>query len=124
MVMPNTNGIAFISDRRICVDERRERLVDCDSPDAYFQIANAGGPVMSDDARRYGLTPPVAAAEPAPAADQSVTEAADESSDPLVKGALDAVQEYQAEHGEQTAQGEKAKRGPAENKAHRPAGRE
>ena len=60
---------AFITDTRLCLDETKERVVDCDSPEARYLLAAEGSAVNAVDAERYGLgpdAPPAIPDEPPP----------------------------------------------------------
>ena len=48
---------AYITDTRLCLDETKEKVVDCESPEARFLLAAEGSEVSAADAERYGLGP-------------------------------------------------------------------
>lgn len=48
----------FVTQERICLDAARSKVVDCDSPEAAFQLATPGKTVSAADAEKYGLKPP------------------------------------------------------------------
>jgi len=74
---------------RLCVNTDRSKLVDCDSPEAHWELGLPGHELPDEVARRYGLLPPEGGdgkagkakaeaepAEPAEAAEEKAVEAA------------------------------------------------
>jgi hypothetical protein len=45
----------YQSDKRLCLDSAREKIVDCDSSDAAFLLVAEGGEIPDEEARKYGL---------------------------------------------------------------------
>lgn len=54
----------WTSNRRICVDATRTRVVPEDSPEAAFLLVGVGGQIPEEEARRYGLIGGKATEEP------------------------------------------------------------
>jgi hypothetical protein len=48
----------FVTETRLCLDAARERIVDCNSPEAVYQLAAAGVEISAETVARYGLTVP------------------------------------------------------------------
>lgn len=56
----------YTSEKRVCLNADRSKVVPCDSAEAAIQLVAAGGQIPEDEAKRYGLTDkPKAEAEPA-----------------------------------------------------------
>lgn len=47
----------------ICLNADKSAVVPCDSPEAAWQLAGAGGYVSAEDAKKYGLKAPDEAAD-------------------------------------------------------------
>lgn len=47
--------MTYISDKRLCVNADKSAIVDCESPEAAYQLAPEGGEVSAADVKKYGL---------------------------------------------------------------------
>lgn len=48
--------MTYIADAQICVNEARDKIVPCDSPEARYNLALPGVELPDDVAAKYGLT--------------------------------------------------------------------
>lgn len=46
----------YIADAQICLNEARDKIVPCDSPEAYVNLALPGWELADEVAEKYGLS--------------------------------------------------------------------
>lgn len=76
--------MSYTATEQICVDEKRENVVPCDSPEARSNLALPGAVVSDEDVKKYGLlkggqVEAVADEEEAPAPEPDVDEVVEEA---------------------------------------------
>ena len=74
----------YVAEEQICVNEKRDKVVPCDSPEAYNTLALPGVVVPDEDVKKYGLlkggqVKAVAGEEPAAPAEPDVDEVVEEA---------------------------------------------
>lgn len=57
----------YVTDTQLCLNEDRSKIVPCDSPEAYVNLALPGAELSDEVAAQYGLGVEEKAVETAPA---------------------------------------------------------